>query len=188
MEEKWRKVERFKRIEVSDQGNVRTVWDDKIKVLKPMKMKTTVGSYLKVSVTNSDDGKQRQIGIHNLVAEAFIPKPEVRSAVKLEPNHKDGDKHNNTVSNLEWTTRQQNLQHAIDTGLRQVVDNRGKCLYIDRSKPVKVVDVEINESKVYDSAKDASIVTGVPPRTVQYNAFKRENKKPVKGYLFLPVE
>ncbi len=188
MDEEWRKVEQFRRLEVSNHGNVRTVWEHKTKVLKPMKMQTTVGSYLKVSVTNVEDGKQRQIGIHNLVAEAFIPKPTSDSGVKLEPNHRDGDKRNNIVSNLEWMTRAQNLQHAIDTGLRKVVSDDGKALYIDKSKPVKVVNAETNEVKLCGSAKEAATATGIPSRTVQYNAFERKEKKPIKGYLFYPVE
>ena len=89
MEEEWRAIPRFRRLEVSNLGNVRTVWDNKIKNLQPMEMKTTVGSYLKVSVTPVDTGKQIQIGIHNLVAEAFVPIPEDKIEKKIEPNHND---------------------------------------------------------------------------------------------------
>jgi hypothetical protein len=52
--------------------------------------------------------------IHRLVAECYIPNPD-----KLpEVNHKDGNKANNTVNNLEWCTRMENLNHAIRTGLK----------------------------------------------------------------------
>lgn len=51
--------------------------------------------------------------LHRLVAMTFIQNPES----KLEVNHLDGDKSNNSVWNLEWATRQENVQHALDTGL-----------------------------------------------------------------------
>ena len=60
------------------------------------------------------DGKQYMRYTHRLVAEAFIPNPERLREV----NHKDGNKQNNAVSNLEWTNRRQNMIHAYSTGLR----------------------------------------------------------------------
>ena len=60
-----------------------------------------------------DNGRSRMKSVHRLVAEAFIENPEKKRTV----NHKDGDKHNNVASNLEWATYQENSQHACDTGL-----------------------------------------------------------------------
>ena len=179
----WKKHPDYRRIEVSDLGNVRSVWDHKTKNLKPIEHGTTVGTYLRVSATPVTTGKQKLVGVHNLVAEMFVTKPDVPEGVKLEPNHDDGNKHNNAATNLTWMTRQQNIQHAIDTGLRKLVNNDGTALYIDKSKEVKVTNVETGEITIYPSAKSAAEVIGVPARTVQYNAFSRKTQTPVRGFI-----
>lgn len=52
--------------------------------------------------------------IHRIVATAFIPNPNNLPEV----NHKDGNKQNNSVSNLEWVTRSENQTHAYKLGLK----------------------------------------------------------------------
>lgn len=58
-------------------------------------------------------GISKNFLIHRLVAEAFISNPRLCKYV----NHIDGDKLNNSISNLEWCTHQENCQHAARIGL-----------------------------------------------------------------------
>lgn len=60
------------------------------------------------------NGNMKHYCIHRLVAEHFINNPKVLPEV----NHKDGNKANNNVSNLEWITTKGNAQHAYKTNLR----------------------------------------------------------------------
>lgn len=59
------------------------------------------------------DNKPNRCTVHTLLAKAFIPNP----GQLPEVNHKDGDKQNNALSNLEWVTGAQNIQHAFASGL-----------------------------------------------------------------------
>lgn len=69
------------------------------------------------------DGKTRTV--HRTIALAFLPKESGKDFV----NHIDGDKQNNSVSNLEWCTREENVQHAYSLGLKkpQPGTRNGRC-------------------------------------------------------------
>lgn len=70
------------------------------------------------------DGARKMTYVHRLIAQAFIPNPDNLPEV----NHKDGNKRNNHVDNLEWCTGNQNRKHARDTGLliNQVMGSKHK--------------------------------------------------------------
>ena len=59
------------------------------------------------------ENKKTVYTVHRFVAKAFIPNPDNRPCV----NHKDGNKANNKVENLEWVTYSQNTIHAFELGL-----------------------------------------------------------------------
>lgn len=88
--------------------------------------------------------------VHRLVAQAFIPKPEGKDYV----NHKDGNKLNNHVDNLEWCTIAENNQHARDNGLH--VQARGHKINYKSAETKK---------KALSNLKDKSKLT---PEEVRY--------------------
>ena len=67
-------------------------------------------------------GKTKSHLVHRLVAEKFIPNPDNKPFV----NHIDGNKHNNSVNNLEWCTRNENERHAWKTGLKHDIATKGE--------------------------------------------------------------
>jgi hypothetical protein len=92
--------------QVSDMGRVMT---PRGLVMKPIFNNSYRGTgYHKVKI----EGKGRYI--HRLVADAFIPNPDNKAHV----NHKNGNKFDNSLVNLEWATVSENNQHAFDTGLK----------------------------------------------------------------------
>ena len=58
--------------------------------------------------------KRKVARVHRIVAEVFIANPDSLKEI----NHKDGNKQNNHISNLEWSTRSDNVKHAYKMGLR----------------------------------------------------------------------
>lgn len=99
--------------EVSNKGNIR-VKNKQLggkkegSILKPKKMRD---GYLSFRVNK--EKKQILINAHRAVAILFIENP----LNKKEVNHKDGNKQNNCVDNLEWCTPKENIAHAIKNGL-----------------------------------------------------------------------
>lgn len=85
--------------------------------------------------------------IHKLVATAFIDNPENKSDI----NHKNGNKLDNRVYNLEWNTQKENNQHAINTGLNKT--KKILCVDLNREFETAYKAAEwINEIK-FDNRK-----------------------------------
>lgn len=108
--EVWKKIEGYDNYEVSNTGKVRTHnWMNQgiTKEMSPSKCR----GYLQVNLFRNN--RQKCFRIHRLVAKAFIPNPNNLREV----NRIDGNKENNSVENLEWCTREENLKHEHRTGL-----------------------------------------------------------------------
>jgi len=184
----WRKLPRYKRLEVSNTGEVRTIWPHKV---KEMNSDPGKDGYIWITTTDSETGKQRKIGVHRLVSEAFIPIPEEKKNLPdLEPNHKNGVKTDNRVDNLEWVTRSENLKHAFETGLKKSSSNQNSnsLAAIDKSKGVKAINLKTGETFLAKSAKSMSDITGVSPSGVRQAAFGKKNNGRVKDFLMEEVQ
>lgn len=75
------------------------------------------------SVSISCDGKETNYPVHRLIAMAFLENPNNLRCV----NHKDGNKQNNHVDNLEWCTNGHNVRHAYKNGLINLYRKGNKC-------------------------------------------------------------
>lgn len=106
--ESWRPVPQYPSHLISKYGEIYYV---KTKTLLEPLNKDNKDIYIRAAINFR--GEKKSECVHRLVAETYIPNPEN----KPEVNHKDGNKHNNNLSNLEWVTKQENSQHACDTGL-----------------------------------------------------------------------
>lgn len=132
--------------------------------------------YLKGATNNSGyiqyylDGKWEKS--HRLVAKCFIPNEDG----KTEVNHKDRDKENNDVSNLEWVTHSENIQHAQDNkkwggrkkGFKVSNKSKQKSSESAHKRWGKLKHGEV----LYDSRYDAANKLGVSEQTV-YRMIKK---------------
>ncbi|AZU98960.1 HNH endonuclease IV [Bacillus phage pW2] len=135
MKEEWKSlngiIENGNFYEVSNFGNVRSI--DRTELFKNstrfrkgkiLKYSTGKNGYRKVVLSFS--GRNKTITVHRLVALAFIPNPEN----KPEVNHCDGNKANNNVDNLEWSTSKENIRHYHETGSSQTIISDSEVLWI----------------------------------------------------------
>ena len=131
---------------ISDHGRVKSYKRGKERILKPS---SNLQGYLHLGARIK--GKRKAYRIHRLVADAFLQNP----GNKPQVNHKDGNKANNNVSNLEWMTNQENQQHAWEYGLCESV----RFAVAQRSsKPV----VDKLTNKKYESLTEACKDVGEP--------------------------
>lgn len=110
------------------------------RILKPTE---DARGYLHVTLWK--DGVNRNAWVHRLVAESFLP----RSPGKNEVNHKNGNKSDNRVENLEWCTRSENNRHAFSvlgrSGISLRGEANGRSILTDR----KVVEIR----RLYDTGE-----------------------------------
>lgn len=188
----WRPVKDYEGLyEVSNLGQVRSLNYKGNGYIRELKTHPNNRGYLTLLLTK-DSTSSRKL-VHRLVAEAFIPNPEN----KLEVNHIDGNKANNSVNNLEWATRQENNVHALNTGLRTALAGKHASFYGKRhteqtrkkmsqnsvySKRIRCIET----GDIYKSIQEASNITGVNRNSI--SAVCRGKYKTAGGYRWEYIE
>jgi len=173
MQEVWKDVEGYEDIyQVSNIGNVKSkrfwtgskyIYRDKI--LKPSKSSS---GYLQVIF--SKNGKTKSKFIHKLVASAFL---ENKNNYK-EVNHKDENKENNNINNLEWCNHKYNMNYG----------NIKEKLAKKKEKRVAKYDKDGNLISIYNSIKEASIKNNVQSNAVVACCKYKKGYKTCGGYIW----
>ena len=144
--ERYATIDGFPNYLVTSHGRVLSLKDshgkDRIKELKPGK--NNCGYYY---VNLYKNGKLYSKTVHRLVAQAFIPNPEN----KTEINHIDENKSNNCVSNLEWMTHKENINHGTrnERTSKTTSDGRRKGSKHNRARAVIGFKIDGCDIKYY---------------------------------------
>lgn len=148
MKEKWKDIPGYEgRYQISNKGRVKTLNYKRTGKAKILKHDKTWNGYHTIVLRIGGAGsKQIHPLISRLVASAFIPNPNGKDFV----NHKDGNRDNNSVENLEWVSREENELHKI-----YVLGNPSGCCI----PPCKIYCVETGEE--YRSISYAAKCVGV---------------------------
>ena len=173
IDENWKRVEGYPHYFISDTGRVQReeFYSDDGRLLRAMNVTTSMstGGYIRLTVRNESSDSIKNVSVHRLVAQAFIPNPENKPQV----NHLDEDKTNNHVWNLEWATSEENVNYGTRTArATQSAINNPKRDYIELgkkfAKPIYSIDLDGNKVKYY-GVIEASRQTGLSANTVSAN-------------------
>ena len=149
--------------QINQFGEIRTLKDSpklkKYNVLKPQINKRN-GYVYQMLYKN---GKEKLLRVHRLVAMAFLPNPNNLPQV----NHKDGNKQNNSVDNLEWCEQSYNMKHAFKTGLEKPSEKQKAAVRKTNEKKRKRVVRTMGDEKIeYESATVAARKNNVGISTI----------------------
>jgi len=165
----WHNIPGFEDYEITRCGKIR-----KKSSRREFKFTPDKDSYFKTALRKN--GVRHYLRVHRLVAMTFLPNEDNLPLV----NHKDGNKQNNHVSNLEWCTYQENVVHGFD-----VLGRKGYNGGMNK----RVAKVDPNTGKilaVYSSMKEASKANGL--KSVSINHVIAGRNKTAKGFKWVLVE
>ena len=171
MEELWKDIDGFVgKYQISNMGRVRSLHWNKEIILKGGISKF---GYRRVVLTNNN--YRKYYAIHRLVALAFIPNPEN----KPEVNHKDENKLNNRVDNLEWVTCKENIQWGTSLEKRAFSQRKTQA-----TKAVYQFDKSLNLINVFPSRNEAARVLGIQKSGIGHACNHSKGFPTYKGYIW----
>lgn len=159
----WKKACGFESYLCNEQGQIYSLISKKI-----MKTHNDKDGYKQLRLT-IEKGKAITVKAHRLIAQTFIPNPENKPFV----NHKNGNKEDNTVLNLEWCTAKENNIHARQTGLLNdcgVNNSRAVC----NKETLKEIRTLIAEGK---GNTEIEKITGISNKVISNIRRGRNYKK-----------
>lgn len=179
METKWQPVKGFEGFyEVSETGKVRSVTRivnskncKRIHKGRELKQAKDQDGYCKIQL--SKGGKVTTRAVHKLVAEAFIPNPDNFPVI----NHKDENKENNNVKNLEWCTVSYNTNYNMGAYRRANA----------RKKPILAISKD-GKIRAFHSIKEAAEKLNISHGNISSCLAGYYGRKTCKGYKFEFVE
>lgn len=122
MKEEWKEIKGFEgAYMISTTGKVLSIPRPGTKHREPALRALSLNHDGYVKVRLLANGKDVTARVHRLVAEAFIPNPDNKETV----NHKDGNKENNNIDNLEWADRHEQMDHAYKHHLKKPMKGTG---------------------------------------------------------------
>lgn len=177
-DEIWKKVVGYDYYEVSSIGRVRSI-DKKVRVrgghnvIKTGRIIVPGTAHGYLSVCLCHNSKKKWMRVHRLVSMAFIPNPENKPFI----NHKDANRKNNNVQNLEWCTHAENMNHCLfvseNRNIRTTYDTVVYCIK------------NFNGSNHIELAKHLGIRPGITKRITTESGYRlwieRAKKEIVNG-------
>ena len=113
VKELWKSLDCYKGIKVSSIGRVKKAANQRRKERILTNFPKDRDGYCRTTVQKLD-GSYTSVPVHRLIAMAFIDNPQGKTCV----NHKDGNRSNNRIENLEWVTPKENVYHSYQYGSR----------------------------------------------------------------------
>ena len=171
--EKWKDIYGFPGYQVSNWGNVRSFWVKRrcetgygtyralVDIPHLVPQSDDGNGYMKVALKRPDDPRTYCRKVHRLVAEAFIPREDEEADTVDHILYGPEGKLDNSVNNLRWVSRRENIQKAYRDGM---CDERIRL----QNKPIIAIDLWTGEEAYFHSIGEAAVYLGMDRSSISH--------------------